>query len=318
MGFSRQIHERANAILAERRAKAERDADRRREEIYIALPEVREIDRKLAMTGAKILSVIGQDKETVAARMAEIERENEELQWKRAEVLASAGYPADYTEPHYTCDKCHDKGFIGSEECICRKRELVLAGYENSGIGELLKTQTFDSFDLSENPNGRIRAAFQKMRQCAGCFTGKGDGNFLLVGGTGLGKTHLSSAVAGELIERGFDVQYTTALDFVADFEAWRFHRQNGDEDPTERYTACDLLIVDDLGTEFTNEFVIQALYNVLDKRLNSRRAMIFSTNLTSQAIRRRYDGRISSRLFGNFTPIIFDGQDMRLSHLTN
>lgn len=249
MGFSRQIYERANEVLAGRRAKAERDADRRRDEVYAAVSEVRDIDRKLSMTGAKIISVIGRGKEAFDACFAQIQAENEELQRRRADALEKAGYPVDYTAPRYTCDKCKDTGFIGSQECICRKRELVRAGYENSGIGALLKAQTFETFSLSENPNDRIRAAFQKMRQYAENFTGEGDENLLLVGGVGLGKTHLSSAVAGALIERGFDVKYVTALDFVSDFETWRFHRQSGDEDPTERYMACDLLIVDDLGT---------------------------------------------------------------------
>lgn len=284
--------------------------------MYRAAPEVREIDKQLRLTSAKIAGAIALGKGQIQARMAQIQSENETLQRRRAETLIKSGYPADYTEPRYSCPECGDTGFVGNRECICRKRELVRVSCANSGIGENIRTQTFDSFSPSANPSETISAALRKMRDYAENFTGEGDENLLLVGGAGRGKTHLSSAVAGVLIERGFDVKYASALDLVTDFERWQFYRRDGDDDPTESYLSCDLLILDDLGTEMTNNFVLTSLYSVLDKRINARRAMIISTNLTSKAIREKYDARISSRLFGNFTFLVFEGRDVRMRHL--
>ncbi len=317
MGYRREDYIKVNELLAERRQRAEADADSRRDEIYRKLPEIRLIDRELAMTAAKIIDLIGEGPDAVKLGMAKIEAENLKLQARRAEILLSAGYPENYTEPRYTCEKCRDTGFVGSEECICRRRALILAGYESSGIGALLGKQTFETFSLAYNSgNASISRAYERMKSYAENFTGEGDGNLLLVGATGLGKTHLSTAVAGVVIERGFDVKYETAQNIMSDFERWQFHRRTGDDDPTERYFECDLLIIDDLGCELTNDFTVSCLYNLINTRINRGRGMIISTNLSAADLRRRYEGRITSRLFGEFTALLFEGRDVRAEKL--
>ena len=296
MGYRREDYIKVNELLAERRRAAEADADRRREAVYQKLPEIRDIDRKLAKTASKVIGVIGRGKDAVRLEMAKIEAENLALQARRAELLRSAGYPEDYTEPRYSCEKCRDTGFVGAEECICRRRELVMAGYESSGIGALLGKQTFESFSTKYNgENPRIRLAYEQLKSYAENFSGSGDRSFLLVGATGLGKTHLSSAVAGVVIGRGFDVKYETAH-----------------EDPTERYFECDLLILDDLGCEQKSDFSFSCVYNLINTRINRGRPMIISTNLSPADLRRLYDKRITSRLLGEFSVLVFQGRDVR------
>lgn len=321
MSYRREDYVKVNELLAERRAKAESEAERRRRAIRAELPEVDAIDRELARTGAKIVGAVGigesRDRDDIKERIAAVEAENGELHRRRAEALASAGYPADYTEPHYTCMKCRDTGFVGANECECRRRALVLAGYESSGIGELLKKQTFETFSPEYNGgSASVMHAFSAVREYAENFSGEGDGSLLLIGGTGLGKTHLSTAAAGVVIERGFDVKYETAQNMFSDFENWQFHRRDGDEDPTARYFECDLLIVDDLGTEMTNQFTISCLYNLINTRTSRGLGMIFNTNLSQRELRARYDDRITSRLFGEFAALPFEGRDVRAEKL--
>lgn len=317
MSYRREDYIKVNELLAERRRVAESDAEHRRLAVYQRLPEIRLIDRELAMTSAKIINVIGGGPDAVRLEIAKIEAENLALQARRAEILRAAGYPDDYTEPRYTCERCRDTGFVGSEECVCRRRALVLAGYDSSGIGALLRTQTFETFSPVYNgDSATIRHAYESMRSYAEGFSGENDGNLMLIGATGLGKTHLSTAAAGVVIERGFDVKYETEQNMLSDFERWQFHRRDGDEDPTARYFECDLLIIDDLGCELTNDFTVSCLYNLINTRINRGRGMIINTNLSPQELRRRYDNRITSRLLGEFSVLLFEGRDVRAEKL--
>ncbi len=316
MGYRREDYAKVNALLAERRAAAEAAAERRRDALYAKLPEMAKIDRALATTAAKIVNVIGGSGD-VKVEIAKIRAENLALQAKRAEILREAGYPEDYTEPRYTCPECRDTGFVGTKECVCRRRALILSGYEGSGIGELLKTQTFETFSLSYNSgSATIERAYKVMKAYAEGFSGKGDANLLLVGGTGLGKTHLSTAAAGVVIERGFDVKYETAQNMLSEFERWQFHRRDGEDDPTARYYECDLLIIDDLGCELSGQFSASCLLNLLNTRAQYGRSIIINTNLGAEELRRRYDDRITSRLFGGFSVLLFEGRDVRAEKL--
>ncbi len=317
MGYRREDYEKVNALLAERRAAAESAAAGRLKALYAKLPEVEEIDKELRRTAAKIADVVIDKSGDPKVKIAKIQAENLALQARREEILKRAGYPADYTEPRYTCEKCHDTGFVGTKECVCRRRALILSGYEGSGIGELLKTQTFETFSPAYNSGSEtIARAYSVMKSYAEGFTGSGDANLLLIGGTGLGKTHLSTAAAGVIIERGFDVKYETAQNMFSEFERWQFYRREGDEDPTSRYFDCDLLIIDDLGCELQRQFASSCLLNLLNTRAQYGRSMIISTNLNAEELRRRYDDRITSRLFGGFSVLLFEGRDVRAEKL--
>ena len=302
---------------------AREEADLRRAEIHLAIPEVAEIDRALGRTGLSLMEASMQG-EDVQVRIAAVRKTNEELRHVRAELLISHGYPADYTEVRYECPLCNDSGFVDTKMCICMKKKLVEAGFEASGMGNLLREQSFENFDLTYYQNDpaahrRMEQILARMRLYTESFEAGKSGNLVLFGGTGLGKTHLSSAVARGVIERGCDVFYVSAVSMLSDFERERFGNSAGGETGvgTDRYFSCDLLIIDDLGTEVNNQFTTSVLYNVINTRLNRRQSTVINTNLTQDEFRKRYWDRITSRVLGEYTVLPFIGTDVRAQKLS-
>ena len=321
MGYRKENYNRIRKAYQTKYLKAYAEAERRTEEVYRQNPAVAEIDRTLAKTGAEIaLAAIG----TGAAyreKLAAVEAQNLTLQKKRAALLQNMGYPADYTCPPYECALCRDSGFVGTKMCECMRRELIRAAYESSGLGQLMKKQSFDNFDLgfyNADALENMRTNVNILRDYAEHFTPAGE-NLILCGPTGLGKTHLSTAVARVVIDRGYDVYYTTAIDLFSDFERARF---GGGEERREagsdlaRYTECDLLILDDLGTEVINQFSTSCLYLVLNNRINLGRPTIINTNLLGKELMEKYADRITSRIFGEFKVLRFSGTDVRRQKL--
>jgi DNA replication protein DnaC len=234
-------------------------------------------------------------------------------------LLRAYGYPEDYTDVHYECEKCGDTGYVDTKMCECMKRSLVLAGYESSGLGELIKTQSFDNFSLDWYKNNaefysKMNMNFNKIKNYAENFSKDTYYNMLFMGTTGIGKTHLSTAVAKCVIDRHFDVLYVTATGMMGDFEQKRFGNSaiDGDAGETDRYYSADLLIIDDLGTEIANQFTATCLYDVINTRIMKRKSTIISTNLKTDEIRKRYWDRITSRIFGEYQPVSFVGTDIR------
>ncbi len=302
---------------------AREEADLRRAEIHLAIPEVAEIDRALGRTGLSLMEASMQG-EDVQARIAAVRRTNEDLRHVRAELLTAHGYPADYTEVRYECPLCNDSGFVDTKMCICMKKKLVEAGFEASGMGNLLREQGFEDFGLTyyqSDPTAlrRMEQNLARMRLYTETFEAGKSGNLVLFGGTGLGKTHLSSAVARGVIERGCDVFYVSAVSMLSDFERERFGNSAGGETGvgTDRYFSCDLLIIDDLGTEVNNQFTTSVLYNLINTRLNKRQSTIINTNLTQDEFRKRYWDRITSRVLGEYTVLPFLGTDVRAQKLS-
>ena len=319
MGYNRENYKRIREEYRTKYLKAREAADARRLELHSMLPAVADLDRALSETGLEIMRVTlegGTDRER---KLSEIRERNELLLNARAELLQAAGYPADYSAIRYECERCGDSGYVDGKMCTCMRRALTLAGYESSGIGDLLRTQTFETFSLEyyrQDPAAYERMAhnLRIMKSYAADFSGDRMRNLLLMGSTGLGKTHLSSAVAREVIDRGFDVQYVTAVGMLADFEYQRFGNSiTGDEgENVSRYYDCDLLIVDDLGTEVINQFTLSCIYNVINIRLTKKKSTIISTNLMQRELLDKYWDRVTSRLFGEYLPLVFAGTDVR------
>ncbi len=320
MGYNKENYRRIRAAYQTKYLRAYEEAERRMEELHEKSPEIAEIDRLLARTGAEIaLAALGTG-EAYRERLAEVEKQNLALQEQRRVLLEGLGYSADYTLPPYECATCRDSGFVGTQMCACMRRELVLAAFASSGLGELMRTQSFESFDLKyygSDPAllSQMRQNLALMRAYAESFHPHAE-SLILCGATGLGKTHLSTSVARRVIERGFDVYYTGAIGMFADFEAVRFGSGEGGADPS-RYTECDLLILDDLGTEVTNQFTNSCLYLVLNNRINLGKPTIINTNLTGKEIQSRYADRIASRILGDFKPLVFSGVDIRRQKLS-
>lgn len=313
MAYNKENLRRAREILAARRAGTIGEYEKRQEESFALIPELLPVERNLSMTGAKIMSAALSHELTDDA-LADIRRENERLRALKSRLLASHGLPSDYLDIKYTCPHCSDTGYVGIDMCVCLKRELVRLGFSSSGLGGLLERQSFENFSLDFYA-GRDRATAENnlrlLKSFAESFKGEGDDSWLLLGSTGLGKTHLSTSVARVLIERGFDVVYASAQDIITVFEERRFGG-NYESTSEERFFSAELLIIDDLGVEMTNQFTVSCIYTVLNSRINSRRSTLISTNLTQSELRSRYADRITSRLFGEFRPLLFTGRDIR------
>lgn len=322
MGYNQENFRRIRAEYETKAMKAEEAADERREELYRVIPDLRDLDRALSGFGLRLMKQAMEGGDTQAG-IASLQAENERIQAARRDLLARHGYPADYCSPRYECEKCRDSGYVGIRMCTCMRRKLTEAGMMSSGLGSLMKTQSFENFSLDYYKNdpaayARMQDNLQKIRVYATNFGGPEWGkiahNMLFFGGTGLGKTHLSTSIARVVIEHGYDVFYNSAVGMLADFEIQRFGNSSvqGDAGNTARYTACDLLILDDLGTELVNQFTLSVLYTVINTRMNLAKATIISTNLTAAELRKTYSDRITSRLFGEFNPIPFVGTDVR------
>lgn len=319
MSYNRENYIKICREYSEKNLRAKEAAEKKANELRARFPELAAIDSELAETGFKIFAEATKGAAGLDERINKLRRENEELQRARAMFLESKGYPADCTSVKYECEKCSDTGFIGNKMCDCMRRSLVLAGYESSGIGKLIRTQSFETFNLkyyNQSPEQRknMEHNLQVCKSYAESFSPENGENLLFCGTTGLGKTHLSTSIAKAVIESGNDVVYDTAQNIMSDFEYERFVRNHSDtsESKTEKYFDCDLLIIDDLGTEVINQFSISCLYNIINTRLNHRRPMIINTNLLQGEIREKYSDRITSRLFGEFTALLFYGKDIR------
>ncbi len=322
MSFSSENIAIAKAEINDRRLKAEAEAVQRLSEAYSRCPELREIDSVFPKIGQAVIEAFAENRgaESTQKRIADLKRESEMLEESRAELLASIGLPADYTKPRYFCEKCGDTGYVEFKMCECMRRELVMLGYKSSGLGSLLGKQRFDNFRLDYYQGEDALTMEQNLAICknyAASF-GKNTTSLLFMGNTGLGKTHLSTAIADEVIRRGFDVVYETAQNLIATFSDERFHsygnidRSGG----SSRYFDCELLIIDDFGTEESNQFSVACFYNLINTRANNSRPIIINTNLTRGDIRARYTDRIASRLFGEFTVLGFPGKDIRMQKL--
>ncbi len=320
MGFNRENYKRIKAEYDGKYLRAQEEAQLRRAEVHAALPNVARIDRELSATGFKIFEA------TLRGDMSELDRvnsENEALLKERAEIMKEAGFAPDYTEIRYECELCGDTGVVDHTMCKCMRKKLVEAGFVTSGMYDLIKTQSFDNFSLeyykrSTEAYTRMSRIYAVLKKYAEDFDVERSENIAMFGNTGLGKTHLSSAVAGKIIENGNDVYYTSAMNMFADFEQKRFgnsiaYDASGD---VSQYFSCDLLIIDDLGVEIVNQFTVSCLYNVINTRLNRKKPTMLSTNLTQDEFRKKYWDRIASRVFGEFLVLPFCGDDIRAQKL--
>ena len=322
MGYNKENFKRIRTEYETKTFKAQAAADARREALYRVIPTLQEMDQSLSAFGLRIMESALSNRDT-REQVAQLRAENERVRQARAALLEKYGYPADYTEPKYECDACRDTGYVDIRMCSCMRNRLIEAGMQSSGLSGLMSKQSFDNFSLeyyrnNEEAYNRMVGNFRKIKEYAENFTtesGKMDPlNLFFYGGTGLGKTHLSTAVARKVIERGYDVFYNSAVGMISDFENRRFGNgvAQGDGDMTARYTECDLLIIDDLGTEVVNQFTVSCLYHVINTRLNLQKPMVINTNLSGQELRKIYADRITSRLIGDFLMIAFFGVDVR------
>ena len=315
---------------AYRRYQLDREARRAEQErltaeVYRRLPRVEVIDRELRTTAAKVLITAFEEDRDPGPALRELERGNLNLQRERAELLVGAGYAYDCLDGAPQCPICQDSGYL-PDGVACRCLMAYYAKEQNRRLSKLLDlgNQSFDTFSFdwySDEPWPSYgRSPLENMevvREICGNYAhtfGPRSGNMLFTGAPGLGKTFLSACIAREVSDNGFSVVYDTAAHVFDRFEARKFGREEGEavEADVDRVLDCDLLILDDLGTEMTTPFVQSALYTIVNTRVINRRAAILSTNLKLDDLGRRYTPQIVSRIEGEYQVLPFFGEDIR------
>lgn len=317
--------EAALKALDERRAANKLLEKRRREEILAKLPEYQDLENQLRQTVTDMIVAVMDKSLPVDEVSANALNKNKEIQRQMDELLEKNGYPADYLDPIYTCPICKDKGNTGNDWCECLYSLTNKMAAEELNENAPLEKSLFDNFDIERysdktdkenNVSSRtiMQANFEYCERFAEQFSGKGSG-ILMVGNTGLGKTHLSLAIANKLIDNGFCVVYGSVTELIRKINSEQF--DNAEGDTMSLVKSCDLLILDDLGVENKSEWNVSLLYEIINTRQNKRAPMIISTNLDLDELTQYYGDRLSSRMF-SMKVMFFEGTDNRVAYSEN
>lgn len=319
-----------NKILRDydyKQLKNKHELDMRIQEAYQAIPELKAIDDEVvtcSIHSARML-LTGDN-----GALEELKKITDAARDRRTALLISGGYPADYLQPGYHCPDCRDTGFIGSEKCHCFKQAIVDIVYSQSNIKTAIASENFSVFsyeyypdDFTESstkltPRENIRRVVEVCQSFIDHFD-KDFSNLLLYGNTGVGKTFLANCIARELLDRAHTVIYLTAFQLFDILEKNKFGKGEESFEPQNQFDYildCDLLIIDDLGTELNNSFVNVQLYLCINERYLRKKSTVISTNLSLDNINTIYSERVFSRIASNYTLLKIVGDDIRLKKL--
>lgn len=322
MSYSKEIYEKAQSIIDERKKDAEKKLDAKVRLFEKMEPQYREYKNEMINSVREVVKVIDMAPEKAPEFIQKQKIKNLTAQQNIKMLLEKNNLPEDYLEAKYTCMKCEDTGFFESRLCDCHIELIKSLAYEEEGKKSPLKFCLFEDFRfdyypdeyssaLKCSPREKMKDVFYLCKEYADSFDTDSLSLFLY-GETGLGKTHLSLAIAGEVINKGYSVLYNSAQNIFNELQKERF----GKSDTNGAYEAmvleCDLLVIDDLGAEFTTQFTQSALYNIINTRINRGAPTIISTNCSLSEIESLYSKRISSRIIGEYSIISFAGNDIR------
>lgn len=306
------------------REKNKKELDKRKQELYAKLPRLKEIDDEMVNLGIRITKAVLMDEENREKLLEDLHKKQTDLKIEKAEILTANKYPKDYLQMKYSCKKCKDTGYVGSERCNCLMQKLIAHQYKQFKLSHRIVKENFENFNINyysnepidggRSPRENMQHIFMECIKYTKDFE-QHNKNLLFIGRPGLGKTFLCNSIAKDLLDMGKIVIYQSAPDLVDLVRKYKFDFDNeeaGDEALKDIY-VCDLLIIDDLGTELGTQFSGLVIYNILNKRLLENKKMIISTNLDVDEIIKTYSERISSRIFGNFLMYEFFGEDIRL-----
>lgn len=322
MGYNREIFKYAKDELSQRKLRAIAEAEKRCSEVYSKHPRLQEITNKLAHLSIDVARAILANND-IKQDIKKLKDENLALQRERSTILKNIGLSEDYLEPRFYCTKCNDDGLIDGKMCDCLKDLMKQKATQELNKLSPLSLCDFKDFSLkyysdAKNELGIIpREKMKEILNYCQCYAEdfhKRSPSILMTGRTGLGKTHLSLAIAKSAINRGFGVIYGSVQTLVSRLEHERFDKfkPESDENTLHMLCNCDLLILDDLGAEFLTSFVVSVLNEIINFRMMADKPTIISTNLSPEELEARYSERISSRIIGYYHALNFVGRDIR------
>lgn len=322
MPYSKGLYQKGLRILENRRAKSFHDLKKKQDFLYKKNKRAQEIESELTSTAVKIAKAVINGKK-VNKQLILLKEKNLALQAELKEILKQNGLPKDYLKIKHRCKLCKDTGFVDGKMCKCFKEILKKISYGELNKISPLSLCSFKDFSLDFYPNEatqpdnivpkkRMANILTYCKNYAENFK-TNSASVLMRGGTGLGKTHLSLAIANEVIDKGYSVIYVSAPDILKKIENEKFFAEkNKDTDTMSYLIECDLLILDDLGTEFETKFTSATIYNILNSRLLMQKPTIISTNLSIDELEKSYSPRFVSRIIGNTERLDFLGRDIR------
>lgn len=311
---------------SKKRLKAARDADIRKEELYERVPNLEEVDKEISLLSIKLSKLFLTKSENMEEEIIKLRGRIEDLKRQKLELYRKYKIPDDFLEHDYECKKCNDTGY-GSDgkRCTCFNKQIINHLYKLSNMIHMINKENFNTFDINvfsnepyENEKYTPKQNMYNILDTCENFCENFDKinmNLLFYGGTGLGKTFMCNCIAKELIDKEKTVLYLTAFNLFEILENHKFNRQSETEENRMKYNMMfesELLIIDDLGTEFNNSFTNAELFNIINERLITDKKTIISTNLSLEQLAQNYSDRIMSRVFNNFAPLKFYGKDLR------
>ncbi len=328
MAYNPLMYEKAQKTIDKRRKNAINQQNLRKQEIYKAIPQIHKIDKLISKTTIEVSKEILSSKAGSKTNLKEILKglmiKNNSLKEEKKLLLQKNNYPENYLDIEYFCPKCEDTGYNKTGICECMRKLLKEQVYNKLNMSVNMENFKFSNFKIEHYPNDYIASekslktpreiAAENLKFCedfAYSFSSK-SGNILMQGGTGLGKTHLSLAIAGVCIEKGTDVVYASSQQLLNKLEADKFGETK--EGFLDSILESDLLIIDDWGTEFYTQFTISAFYNIINTRILENKPTIINTNLSFEEIVTKYSSRIASRIMGEYYIMTFYGKDYRAS----
>ena len=320
MPYDGKLLARAREALEKRRDENRAEQQRRISSVYARDPEIERIDFQLRRQMAELVRLTLSREPDLPARLEALKRANLEMQAERAERLTALDLPIDWLDEIVSCPLCRDSGTLDGHPCSCLKKLYNAALTEELSVLLRHGDESFEHFDLTLYDAGSSREAMSMVlracRKFADSFPGVSS-NLLFQGGTGLGKTYLSACIARVVADKGYSVCYDSAAAALEAFETQKFAREPEDAEKAaarvRRMLDCDLMILDDLGTEMITSVTISALYTLVNSRLTAGKKIIISTNLSDEELQRKYTPQICSRIRGEFLRLPFVGKDIRL-----
>ncbi len=307
MSYKNEYYEKALAIIRDNKNRRDKEYAAKIGELYAAVPELKNIESELSSLGARAMKAAMTGNHT---EIEKIQQASKLLEGKKAEILRDAKIKA----PCPACKECGDTGYNGTQLCCCVKalaKELV---FSDLSTKTPIANQSFKTFDLSYyegKAHKTMSSIYSFAKEYAQSFNKNSD-NLLFLGGVGLGKTHISLSIINTVIEKGYGVIYDSAQNLFNQIEKEHFS-YSGSSEKIDAILTCDLLVIDDLGTEFSTSFTVSQFYNIVNTRINNGLPTIINSNLGLADIEKSYTARVLSRIMGNYIIKKFEGSDIRI-----